>query len=380
MEVKLGYKQTEVGVIPEDWEVQPIGKSYEIHNNFRLPLSQKVRDSMAGPYPYYGPTSIQGYINEYRFDGKFALIGEDGDHFLKWRDIPMTLLVEGKFNVNNHAHAVKGTKNLTEWFYHFFSNRDLTRYLTKQGAGRLKLTKKVLIQIPCVLPSLPEQRTIATALADADARITSLDQLIAKKRDIKQAAMQKLLTGKRRLPGFEGEWKIKKLNEVCKRITTGYLDANAMKENGEFPFFTCAREHYWIDKYAFDADALLISGNGANVGYIHHYNGKFNAYQRTYVMTDFEEKIDFIKYFMDLNLQQRIRIEVNAGNTPYITRDTLADMQIKIPIDTSEQIAIATVLSDIDAELTALEQQRDKMKNIKQGMMQELLTGRIRLV
>ena len=84
--MKPGYKQTELGVIPEDWNVDVVGGAFEIRNQLRLPLSQRVRERMAGPYPYYGPTSVQGWINEYRVEGEHALIGEDGDHFLKWRD------------------------------------------------------------------------------------------------------------------------------------------------------------------------------------------------------------------------------------------------------------------------------------------------------
>jgi type I restriction enzyme, S subunit len=214
-EVKPGYKQTEVGVIPEDWDVKTIGDSFEICNHLRFPISETARKKIVGPYPYFGPTSIQGYINEYRLDGEYALIGEDGDHFLKWRYMPMTLLVSGKFNVNNHAHIIKGLNNSTTWFYYFFSNKDLTQFLTRQGAGRYKLTKRSLMDIPCALPPLPEQHAIAAALSDVDALITALDRLIAKKRDIKQAAMQELLTGKRRLPGFSGEWEVKKLEELA---------------------------------------------------------------------------------------------------------------------------------------------------------------------
>lgn len=213
---KPGYKQTEVGVIPEDWEVKPIGESFDICNHLRYPISQEVRKKMVGEYPYYGPTRVQDYINEYRVEGEYALIGEDGDHFLKWRETSMTLLVNGKCNVNNHAHIVKGVRNLTSWFFYYFQNKDITSYLTRQGAGRYKLTKNALITILCPLPSPPEQQAIVTVLSDIDALITSLDKLIAKKRDIKQATMQQLLTGKTRLPGFGGEWEVKKLGEVGK--------------------------------------------------------------------------------------------------------------------------------------------------------------------
>ena len=219
--LRKGYKQTEVGVIPEDWDVGCVGNSFDVCNQLRLPISQAIRERMIGTYPYYGPTGIQGWINEYRIEGRYALIGEDGDHFLKWRTQSMTLMVQGKFNVNNHAHLVQGSKNLTDWFYWFFSNRDITNHLTRQGAGRYKLSKSTLINLPCSLPPLSEQRVIATALSDVDALLAKLDQLITKKRDLKQAAMQQLLTGQTRLPGFSGEWEIQTLRDECTLITKG---------------------------------------------------------------------------------------------------------------------------------------------------------------
>ncbi len=173
---------------------------------------------------------------------------------------------------------------------------------------------------------------------------------------------------------------MKRLGDICGRITTGKLDANAMVADGDYPFFTCARENCWIDKYAFDYEALLVSGNGANVGYVHYYNGKFNAYQRTYVISEFTADVQFIKAFLVRNIQERIRVEVNAGNTPYITMGTLTEMEINLPPFIPEQTAIAEVLTEMDGELAALTQRRDKTRALKQAMMQELLTGRTRLI
>src|SRR3989339_1762729 len=153
------------------------------------------------------------------------------------------------------------------------------------------------------------------------------------------------------------DWDVKNLGNVCEKITTGKLNANAMVDGGEYRFYTCAKDFYQIDRYVFDTEALLVSGNGANVGYIHYYKGKFNAYQRTYVLSDFSADIQYIKLFMDRNLQERIRVEVNAGNTPYITMGTLTEMQIMIPPTKDEQVAIANVLSEMDAEIEKLESQ-----------------------
>jgi type I restriction enzyme S subunit len=174
-------------------------------------------------------------------------------------------------------------------------------------------------------------------------------------------------------------WETTQLGIVCRRITTGKLDANEMVADGDYPFFTCARENYRIDTYAFDYEALLVSGNGANVGYVHYYNGKFNAYQRTYVISEFSADVQFLKLFLERNLRDRIRVEVNAGNTPYITMGTLAEMEVVLPKDKTEQRAIAEALSDVDELLGGLDRLIAKKRDLKQAAMQQLLTGQTRL-
>jgi len=175
------------------------------------------------------------------------------------------------------------------------------------------------------------------------------------------------------------QWRKANLGELCGKITTGKLDANAMSEGGAFRFYTCAKEFYQIDSYAFDAEAILVSGNGSNVGYVHYYKGKFNAYQRTYVLSDFSAHIHFVRHFLAANLQKRIKKEVNAGITPYILHSTLAEMPIYLPISDQEQQAIANALSDADALIESLEQLVAKKRQIKHGAMQQLLTGQKRL-
>ena len=142
-----------------------------------------------------------------------------------------------------------------------------------------------------------------------------------------------------------------------------------MKENGEYRFYTCAKEYYQIDKYAFDTEALLVSGNGANVGYIHYYKGKFNAYQRTYVLDNFKSDIIFTKYFLDTKLSIRILKEKKAGNTPYIVLDTLKEMIIKLP-PLLEQQKIAGFLTSVDNLIESKQQQITQSQQWKKGLMQ----------
>jgi type I restriction enzyme S subunit len=163
------FKQTEIGEIPESWEVSTVGDACTIRNDLRKPIHRADRDAMPGPYPYYGPTKALSYMSEYRFEGSYALIGEDGDHFLKFDRWSMTQLVEGRFNVNNHAHAVESSDLCTaEWFYQFFRHRDITPRLTRQGAGRYKLKKATLVQLPIALPPRSEQLAIHEAVASFD--------------------------------------------------------------------------------------------------------------------------------------------------------------------------------------------------------------------
>lgn len=374
-----GYKQTEVGVIPEDWEVKSVSEAFHVCNNLRLPISQKVRERIAGPYPYYGPTSIQGYINEYRVEGEYSLIGEDGDHFLKWRETSMTLLINGKFNVNNHAHLIKGVDNLTTWFYYYFAHKDITQYLTRQGAGRYKLTKNTLMQIPCALPSSKaEQTAIAAVLSDTDTLIRSLEKLIAKKRNIKQGAMQELLTGKKRLPGFSGEWEVKVLGDIAE-IKKGQLITESTCIHGNIPVIAGGKQpayyHYKPNRLK---RTITVSASGASAGYVSFYEIPIFASDCSTIEEGNGFSIKFIFYQLWL-LQEIIYRMQTGGAQPHIHPSDLFPIEIPFPKQ-EEQTAIAQILSDMDAEIEILEQKLAKYRQIKQGMMQELLTGRIRLV
>ena len=247
-----------------------------------------------------------------------------------------------------------------------------------QGHTVVHIYASSLEILKVILPPLDEQKRIAEVLSLCDDIIENLTELIEKKEQYKKGIMQRLLSGEVRFKGFTDEWKIKTLSEISKNIKTGKLDANAMEENGKYRFYTCAKEYYRINNYAFDGEALLISGNGAHVGYVHYYKGKFNAYQRTYVLMDFQENIKYIKYYLDRYLKDRIKKEKNEGNTPYIVLSTLTDMKIKVP-SLEEQKKIAGLLSVIDEDIENLKKQLELRKQQKKGLMQKLLTGEVRV-
>ena len=412
MELMPGYKRSDVGVIPEDWDVGAIGDAFEIRNQLRQPISQSVRERMVGPYPYYGPTSVQGWINEYRIEGEHALIGEDGDHFLKWRDQAMTLLVTGRFNVNNHAHIVRGTNNLTSWFYWFFANRDITSYLTRQGAGRYKLTKATLEKLPCAIPPLDEQRAIAQALSDVDALLATLGQVIAKKRDLKQATMQQLLTGEKRLPGFSGDWELKSFGDLFD-FSGGYSASRDQLSNEGHCYLhygdihgstkTCVntrRDFLDIPKLSISLERISEGSLLKHGDVVFVDASEDDAGTSKHLVIENEDDVPFISglhtivaksktndlahaykhyCFKTPAIRQQFMFYAVGTKVSGISKTNIAKLTLPIP-STPEQVAIAAVLSSMDVELATLEARRDKTRNIKQAMMQELLTGRTRLV
>ncbi|ABF85529.1 restriction endonuclease subunit S [Helicobacter pylori] len=228
------------------------------------------------------------------------------------------------------------------------------------------------------LPPLNEQIAIANILSDLDHYLYSLDALILKKESVKKALSFELLSQRKRLKGFNQAWQRVRLGDICE-ITTGSLDANEMVHYGKYRFYTCAKEYYFIDKYAFDTEAILISGNGAYVGYVHYYKGKFNAYQRTYVLDNFSEHIIFIKYFLTMFLQSHIQTNRNEGNTPYIVTATLKDFEILLP-PLNEQIAIANILSDLDNEIISLKNKKRQFESIKKALNHDLMSAKIRVL
>lgn len=228
-------------------------------------------------------------------------------------------------------------------------------------------------------PSKKEQQKIADCLSSIDDLISDEEKKVSLLNDYKKGWMEKLFPaeGKTvpewRFPEFQDsvEWEKIPLGQIS-LITTGKLDANAMVEDGKYRFYTCAKEFFKIDKYAFDAEALLISGNGANVGYIHYYKGKFNAYQRTYILHEFKKNICYVKYFLEGHLSRRIAKEKNAGNTPYILRGTLSEMEIIIPEERAEQEKIAKFLSGIDDLISTQTDRIEALKQHKKALMQGL--------
>lgn len=164
-----------LGEVPEHWEVKQVRHAFNVDNNLRTPIDVQTRSEIEGDFPYYGPTGVLGYIDRYVVEGSYFLIGEDGDHFIKFQRLAMSLLLSGRFNVNNHAHLLRGKGSCsTEWGYLFFESKDLSPWLIKQGVGRYKLRKEKLMEIPVAIPPLHEQMTIFATVSQTKAALSRL--------------------------------------------------------------------------------------------------------------------------------------------------------------------------------------------------------------
>jgi len=287
--------------------------------------------------------------------------------------------------VSTPTHDID-SKFYINYFYSKFGRKKIYRITTGNTIKHI-LSSDLKIQTVSN-PSYQEQQKIAAFLTAVDSKIEQLSKKQELLGEYKKGLMQQIFSqairfragdtpGQPLLPNGNSpsgsdfpNWEEKRLGDLCE-ITTGKLDANAMVEGGQYRFYTCAKEYYKIDDYAFDTDALIVSGNGANVGYIHHYQGKFNAYQRTYVLDSFTDNIIFVKFVLDEYLHKRIMKEKNEGNTPYIVMGTLTDMKINLP-SFSEQTKIAIFLSSIDSKIEQVGKQLDESKQFKKALLQQM--------
>ena len=269
--------------------------------------------------------------------------------------------IKGAINQAILCIRTKQNKKFIESVWNKHVERLLQTYL--QG-GQGNLSADIVKNIPFYFADLEEQDKLANFISLLDERISTQNKIIEKYKSLIKGIAQHCI--KESISGIT----YVKLGDICK-ITTGKLDANAQVDNGIFPFFTCAEQPFKIDNFAFDTEALLISGNGANLGYINYYKGKFNAYQRTYVLDLFSENIQYIKWALKVLLPKRIAIEKSSSNTPYIVLSTLTDLRLPIP-SRGEQSFIANLMQSLERKLSNQIAQYDSYNYLKQYLLRQM--------
>jgi len=400
MEVRPGYKRTEVGVIPEDWDSRnfaEVGKVIDGDRGINYPSRVEFLDSGYCLFLNAKNVTKRGFnFSECMFitQSKDRLLNKGklvrGDVVLTTRGTVGNVAFFDDFvpfeNIRINSGMVvlrnEGSNLVTAYLYKVLQSRlvqdQVDRFVF--GSAQPQLTVRLIQSFQIPLPPLPEQRAIVAVLSDVDALITALDKLIAKKRAIKTAAMQQLLTGKTRLPGFSGEWEVKRLGDVSE-IKTGKKNNEDKVEDGAYPFFVRSQTVLRINTYSFDGEAVLVPGEGGIGSIFHYVNGRFDYHQRVYKISDFTSQAcgKFIYFCMLQNFNRQATRNSVKATVDSLRLPTFQEFEFLAP-SFDEQQAIAAILSDMDAEIAALERRRDKTRALKQGMMQELLTGKIRLI
>lgn len=404
--VEPTYKQTDAGVLPCGWEVKRIGE-----------LEPFITSGSRGWAAYYSDrgspfiritnlsrTCIYPDLEDLRFVSLAANDSEAARTNLQVGDVLLSITadigivgyvdarVPTPAYINQHIALVRfDSRRISPKYVSYFLASEgpqrLFRALTDSGAKagiNLTTVQKIHLALP---PTKAEQEAIAEALSDADALIESLEQLVAKKRLIKQGAMQELLTGKRRLPGFSGEWEVRAIGDVADCLDNLRLplnDAQRSKRKGDYPYCGANGVLDHIDDYCVDDAVVLIAEDG---GYFDEYatraiayrmSGKFWVNNHAHIL---KSKPQFDQDYLFYSLvHKNVLSFLASGTRAKLNKAELNKIMICQPSAPAEQSAIAAVLSEMDAALAALETKLTKACQIKQGMMQNLLTGRIRLV
>ncbi|MDP2095183.1 MAG: restriction endonuclease subunit S [Hydrogenophaga sp.] len=387
------YRQTEVGLIPSDWQTCRMDRCAS-----SVSSGKSKPNNPFGSHPVYGSTGVIGYTDTPEYEGGAILVARVG------ANAGTLNVVYGKYGVTDNTILLRLHEDIELSFVHRqLESKRLN--LMAFGSGQPLITGSQLKALQLVMPRVDEQRAIATALSDVEALIAGLERLYAKKRDIKQAAMQQLLTGQTRLPGFSGEWSDYLLGQLGTTYggLVGKGKADFGQGTGRYVPFVNVMANVRIDCNALEAvnvadsenqnrvllGDLLFNGSSETPEEVALCSLMTQAVDRLYLNSfcfGFRLKPDvptsalFLTYFIRSQLGRELMKSLAQGSTRYnLSKAALLRARLKLP-GRDEQTAIATVLSDMDSELSTLEARLAKTRAIKQGMMQELLTGRTRLV
>jgi len=398
-EVKPGYKRTEAGVIPEDWDCLQISEIFQFKQGIQCPIENQTKSETPSNKRFIRIIDVTDGHQPPRF------IDDPGaNHHICKDDIFMVrygspgLICHGYEGViaNNLFRLIPKKSISNNFYFHYFGSIEQNIKEISGSSTMPAISFKTLGSLSIVLPSLLDQKIIAVVLSDIDSLISSLDQLIAKKRHIQQAAMQQLLTGQRRLPGFSGEWEVKRLGDVASLNRINVIpSATPDKTFTHFslPAFDEGKRPVkesgatiGSNKFSVPIDAILVSKLNPRIPRVWlPKNIPTNAVASTefLVLTPRDGVVREFLYVTCKSSSFCAQMELSAtgttGSHQRISPTSTLGLLVNVPSDNSEQTAIATILSEMDTELAALEDRRDKNHQLKQGMMQELLTGRVRL-
>ncbi len=386
--IPQGYKDSPLGIIPQEWDVKRLGEVCTFLDSQRIPIKDADRGKMQGKYPYYGASGIIDYVNDYIFDDDLILLGEDGANIIM-RSTPLAFLVSGKVWINNHAHVLKTKSGFSRYYVcNYLESLSYDKYNT--GTAQPKLNREVCEKIPVLLPPEEEQNSISELLTTWDTAIEKQSELIEKLKLRKRAFMQQLLTGKKRLPGFSGEWEEVKLGDV--------FDERNETNRDDLPLLSITGDKGVI--YQSDSDKRDLSNDDKSkykricpndIGYntMRMWQGRSalseleGIVSPAYTIVTSRENVNV--RFMAMLIQQPRVVYDFWTHSQGLVSDTLnckyPDFcQVKVRIPTKEeQTVIASVLVKAEKEIELAKEKLANLQSQKRGLMQQLLTGKKRI-
>lgn len=398
--IETKFKQTELGLVPKAWGTPTIDELIVAMNDgpFGTKLKQEhYTTKREVRIVQLGNIGENGWNDSNVKYTTFEYAKVLSSHLVNPGDVLIAkMMPAGKSIIcpNHEACFIQGSDAIkvrfndsinTQYFIYGTKSCEYLRIIEEntQGSTRQRISLTKYRTLPFIVPPIEEQVRIAEALSDVDKLIRELDTLLEKKRSIMQGVMQDLLTARRRLPGFDEPWKEETVDNICIRFDNLRIPvAETLRKKGNIPYYGANGIQDYVDGFTHDGEYILLAEDGANnlIDYpIRYVKGKIWVNNHAHVLQGKPNKVDtrYLSYGLktidfESNIVGNGRAKLNAK--------TLMDLRVVIPSTTVEQIAIAEVLSDMDAEIETLESKRDKYIAVRQGMMQQLLTGKIRLI
>ncbi|WP_394977131.1 restriction endonuclease subunit S [uncultured Helicobacter sp.] len=383
--ISKGYKHTELGVLPEDWEVVKLGDVGKIIGG-GTPSTKKV-EFWSGTIPWISSSDIDENsvfdISQTRYITQEAISKSSTKPIEPNSILIVSRVGLGKVAVNQNVLCTSQdiqalTQHKQNAFFLVYAVKNLVSLACRinQGTSIKGFTKEVLSNLCIPLPPLAEQERIAEILSTWDTQIQNFESLITEKQNLKKGLCQTLLTAKTRLKGFSEDWEVARLGEIAEIKTGDSNREDSTESGGAYTFFDRSQDIRTSNRYLFDCEAIIVGGEGSDF-VPKYFEGKFDLHQRSYAITKAKACIKYLYYF--ITQYRNFFLKMAVGSTVKSLRmNCFTEFPILFP-PLAEQEKIAEILSEADNEITLLEQKLESLKSQKSGLMQNLLNGKVRV-
>lgn len=382
------FKKSEIGLIPKDWKETPIGLVANIINGSTPPTADA--ENYGGEYLFVSPADLGEHkyivdtIKKLSSKG-FAISRRLPSGSILYTCTGSTIgkcgIASCELTSNQQINAILPNDSYNnEYLYYAIQTREQDIRSNASVQAVPLINKAAFSKTLVAFPEKDEQSRIATALSDVDQLIETLKKLIEKKRNIKKGAMQELLSGKRRLQGFTDKWVETKVGSVTGKISRGQTLTSDEFQFGNVPVMAGGKQYAGFHNVAnHKGRTITISGSGASAGYIYLHNSPIFATDCSVIVESNTFSLDFLYYLLSFKQEELYKLQT-GGAQPHVYPRDIEAIEIFIPENKDEQTRISKILFDMDSEISMLESRLTKYQFLKQGMMQQLLTGKIRLI